>query len=150
MLPNERLAFKSGQIDTDAVAGELRGEIAYSGIVGEVTVGETVTYGQPLYLDATADELLIADADAATEYPAKVISLGAGADGEKVLVLFLGYMRYDSWTWGVGEILYLSDTVATISATAPSTTGDCVQKIGYALATDAIYWNPDLYFATAA
>ena len=55
-------------------------------------------------------------------------------------------MRHDGWadTFVVGATIYLSDDPTDndgINDTAPSTAGDCVQVVGWAISVDEVYFN---------
>ena len=112
------------------------------GITGTVTVDtNSVGFGSALVLaaDGHYDE---ADADSATTMPCTAIAISTGT-GSKA-VLFEGFVRNDAWAWTAGSPLYVSATVGTFTHTAPSTSGQQVQKIGYAYSADVIYFKPDL------
>jgi hypothetical protein len=116
----------------------------YSGYTFEYAVGETVAFGNVLYLDATALEYKKADADASTSMPAVVMAMEAGDDGDTIDLLYEGFVRDDSWTWTPGGILYASTTPGAMTHTAPSGSGDQVQALGYALTAKKIYFKPNL------
>lgn len=103
--------------------------------------GETVAIGQLVYLDDTAGEWLIADADAAGKWPARGIACNAAGDGQAATVMVLGVMRFDTWAFTEGQSLYLSDTAGLVSGTAPVGSGDCVQIVGFALSDDEAFLN---------
>lgn len=112
------------------------------GITGTVTVDtNSVGFGSALVLaaDGHYDE---ADADSATTMPCTAIAISTGT-GSKA-VLFEGFVRNDAWAWTAGSPLYVSATVGTFTHTAPSTSGQQVQKIGYAYTADIIYFKPDM------
>lgn len=102
--------------------------------------GYTAAIGDPVYLDDTAGEWLKADANLAGAWPARGIACNAGTDGSAAVVMVLGVMRDDSWAFTEGQTLYLSDT-GTISGTAPSGSGDCIQVVGFALSDDEAFFN---------
>ena len=54
-----------------------------------------------------------------------------------------GYARDNSWAWTVGAKLWVSNSTAgLITSTKPTTSGNIVQMIGYAVSADVIYFNP--------
>jgi len=116
----------------------------YSGYTFEYAVGETVTFGQVLYMDATALEYKKTDADASTTMPAVVMAMEGGADGETITLLHEGFVRDDSWNWTVGGIIYASTTPGAMTQTAPSGSGDQVQALGYAITADKMFFKPNL------
>ena len=102
--------------------------------------GYTAAIGDPVYLDDTAGEWLLADADLAGAWPARGIACNTGNDGDPATVMVFGVMRFDTWAFTEGQSLYLSDT-GTISGTAPVGSGDCVQIVGFALSDDEAFLN---------
>lgn len=133
------------------VEGGLDGlaDDTYDGfVIANKNAGETITQWDVVYLDGTSGEWMQADADAAGEFPARGIAVEAGTDGNALKVLVQGTIRNDGWTWtDEGVTLYLSDTVAGLTETAPSTSGDAVQILGYALSDDEIYFNAAGHYA---
>lgn len=115
----------------------------YSGIkVHSRSAGETITQWDLVYFDTTDSEWKQADADAAGEFPSRGLAVAAGTDGNALTVLVQGVVRNDGWAWGtVGGNIYLSDTAGALTQTAPSTSGDCVQLVGWALSDDEAYIN---------
>jgi len=91
----------------------------------------------------TDGEVAKADADAVTSMPAVGICVGAGTDGNAVDVLVQGIMHDTSAfpTFTVGADVFVSTTAGAVTATAPSGSGDTVQKIGVATHADMIYFN---------
>lgn len=102
--------------------------------------GYTSAIGDPVYLDDTAGEWLLADADLAGAWPARGVACNVANDGQAAVVMVLGVMRHDDWAFTEGQSLYLSDT-GTISGTAPVGSGDCVQIVGFALSDDEAFLN---------
>jgi len=119
-----------------------------SGLVTVGTVGETVAAGDVLYLKADGKYYKALATGTAT-MPAKVLAMepiSANASGR---LLHLGYFRHDAWSFTVGNgtanLLYVDRTTpGLVTQTAPSTTGDQVQVIGYCVATNIIFFNPCL------
>lgn len=103
--------------------------------------GETVAQWE-LVRFHTDNEFHLADADAAGEFPARGIAVAASTDGNAITVLVQGIVRNDGWAWGtIGGPIYLSDTAGGLTQTAPSTSGDAVQIVGWALSDDEAYLN---------
>lgn len=102
--------------------------------------GYTAAIGDPVYLDDTAGEWLLADADLAGAWPARGVACNVAGDGEAAIVLVFGIMRHDAWAFTEGQTLYLSDT-GTITGTAPTGSGDCIQVVGFALSDDEAFFN---------
>jgi hypothetical protein len=111
-----------------------------------VNAGETAVQWNTVYLDDTANELMKADANATGKYP--VIGLvtdpSGCTDGNSCLILLEGVVRDDDWSWpGEGKALYLDTTAGGISAAIPTDEGACIQKIGWSIDDDNIYFKPD-------
>ena len=53
-----------------------------------------------------------------------------------------GYFKNTSWSFTVGGTVYLSTTNGALSTTQPSGSGNIVRVVGYAVATDEMYFNP--------
>jgi hypothetical protein len=138
------------------VAADAIGNEDFSGIV--ITgrnAGEAIDQGNPVLWDNTDNEWVEADADKNDCgdgddpcWPAQGIALATGSDGNALDVLVQGFMRHDDWaftvTSGTSRRLFLSDNAADnsgVSQTAPSTSGDCVQVIGWAVSDDEAYFN---------
>lgn len=120
-------------------------DLSYSGDTTTVTVDtNAVGIGAALVMasDGNFDE---ADADSATTMPCTALALETGV-GSK-LVLLSGYVRNDTWSWTVGGILYVSTTQGTMTQTAPSGTGDQIQPVGIAVASNIVYFFPSLSVA---
>ena len=84
-----------------------------------------------------------ADADAATTMPVKAMALASiSADASGKFLLF-GWVRDDTWAWTVGGLIYASVTGGALSQTAPSSSGDQVQVVGWAYSADIMFFNPN-------
>lgn len=122
----------------------LTDDHGYSGFTDVVTVGENVVFGELLYYDDTDEEWKKSDASASGTMPALCIALESKANGEACKVLRMGYIRDDSWDWSVADILYTSETAGDLVATPPADSGDQVQRVGYAIHADKIFFNPSI------
>ena len=113
-----------------------------TGIVFSFIAGATLAIGDVVYIH-TDGEVAKADADAVTSMPAVGICVSAGSDGSAVDVLVQGIMHdtsaFDTFT--VGADIFVSATAGAVTATAPSGSGDTVQKVGVALHADMVYFN---------
>lgn len=128
---------------TPASSGSYKGFI-----VTDVDAGEAVTAGDIVYMDGTSNEWMLADANAAGEFPALGMAAENGTDGNPMDVLIRGVARLDSWSWtNEGVVLYLSETPGGMVevASIPSDDGDCVQILATVLAitNDTILFNAD-------
>ena len=75
--------------------------------------------------------------------PAIGVALEANSSGSDaaVKILIAGVLRDDTYNFTPGADLFVGTTAGEITATAPSGSGDTVQKIGVALSADSIYVN---------
>ena len=83
-----------------------------------------------------------ADSSAAGTMPAIGVAVtGVSADAA-VEVLVQGLLRRNSaYGFTIGQDLFVSETPAAVTATAPTTSGAMVQKVGVALHADIAYYN---------
>ncbi len=104
--------------------------------------GEGLTQWDLVRIADDADPWHQADADAAGEFPAFGITVAACTDTNEAKILTQGMVRNEGWTGlTVGGAVYLSATVGGITQTAPSTSGDCVQIVGWAMSDSEIYFD---------
>ncbi len=118
-------------------------DLTSSGIIVTAQVDSNATgFGAALYMaaDGNFDE---ADADAAATMPCRAIALESGVGSKKVLLQ--GFVRNNAWNWTPGQGLFISTTTGALTQTAPSGTGDQVQKIGFAWTGDIVYFVPGDY-----
>ena len=118
-------------------------DLTASGIIISATVDTNSTgVGAALYMasDGHFDE---ADADSTTTMPCRVLAVESGTGTKNVLLQ--GFLRKDAWNWTVGGDLYISTTTGALTQTAPSGSGDQVQKIGFAWTADIAYFSPGDY-----
>lgn len=107
-------------------------------------------FGAPLRMAADL-HLDTADANAAGGFPciALAIDTGTGA-GKKVLLQ--GFITNTAWNWttgpGAAGLIYLSTDVGTMTQTAPSGVGDCIQVLGWAVNADTMYFCPSMNYLT--
>jgi hypothetical protein len=120
----------------------------WSGITCTGTAGATVAVGDLLYLDATAGEWLLADADAASssgDVPLAICILAAG-DGEATNLLLQGTIRSAAFPASIalGAPVYVSTTAGDIQAAQPTGTDDVIRRVGWAITAEpnTIYFNP--------
>lgn len=112
-------------------------DLTVTGLLGEITrSGDYSAALQPIYLDSSF-EGVAASAAASTTVP--VIAMNVATDSDSVLMF--GKARNDSWSLSPG-LVYLSTTTGGIVQTPPSGSGEVVQVIGYALASNILFFNP--------
>jgi len=111
-----------------------------TGVVVSIASGESVTAFNAVYIRSDG-EVGPADADAASSMPAIGVALESKSDGQATKILISGVLRDDTYNFTPGADLFIGTTAGEITATAPSGSGDTVQKIGVALTADSIYVN---------
>jgi len=117
-------------------------DLASSGIITESTIDvNSVGISAALYITATGN-YEEADADAAATMPCVALALETGTGNKKVLLQ--GYFRNDTWDLTPGGLVYVSADTGALTQTIPITSGQQVQIVGYATATNTIYFNPNL------
>ena len=116
-----------------------------TGVVITMTALTGLAIGEAVYIDSNG-KLDETDADAAGTMPAIGVALEANSSGSdaEVKILLQGIFRDESYSFTPGEDLFIGTNLGEITATAPSGTGDFVQKVGVALTAKTIYFNPSL------
>ena len=111
--------------------------------IEDKTAGENLTAGNLVYLK-TDGKWWKTDADAeATTKGLLGLAMDTKTAGQAVKVLIFGKVTNASWSWDSGEALYVSTAPGAISDGGPSGSGDQVRKIGHALSSTMIIFNPD-------
>ena len=129
-----KIKFKGTEPDDDHTGSGL--------IVETIDAGATITVGKLCYLASDGDwELTDADVETTTKGMLG-ISLEGSTNGNDMKTLLQGFFRDDSFAFIAGDTLYVSTTAGGITNTAPTTAGDFVRVIGYAITDDLIYFNP--------
>jgi hypothetical protein len=114
-----------------------------------ISAGETVTIMDLVYLSSDGTwRLTDADGDS-TSTGLLGVSLESKTAGQLMTVATKGaYIRNDSWNWGAGKTLYVSDTPATFTITQPSGTNDVIRVAGFAISNDEVYFDPSPDYLT--
>jgi len=142
LLPIYISAVPIGATIADLFDSTLASDHSYSGLTLTLTAGETVAFGEIVYMNFTDKEVKKAKADAAATMPAIGVALEGKNDGQACLVLIFGYIRDDTYNFTATNV-YVSDVTggATLS-TPPADSGDQVQRIGFAFHADKMFFNP--------
>lgn len=114
----------------------------WSGLTAILTAGEVLALGDIVHVLAADSEVYGADADLTTTMPAIAMATCATTNGNPFEFLLIGFMRFDTWTWTPGSLLYASITAGDMSHTAPVGAGDQVQVVGIAITANIVYFNP--------
>jgi hypothetical protein len=121
----------------------------WSGITIAGTAGATLAVGDLCYLDVTAAEWLLADADAAATAGPVVLGICilAGNNADATNMLLMGTVRSAAFPASIalGAPVYVSATAGDITATAPSTATQIVRICGYAVTVEpnTLFFAPD-------
>ncbi|MBA7555186.1 hypothetical protein ES705_47839 [subsurface metagenome] len=107
-------------------------------------VGESVVFGDLLYFDWTDKEWKKADADLAATMPGLRIALEDKSDGQACIMLVKGYIRADTPFNFTGAMIYASVTPGAMSSTAPTESGDQLQRVGVAKSADILFFDPSI------
>lgn len=110
----------------------------------DINAGESVTVIDCLYLHSDG-EWHKTDADNATTAEGMLaVSLESKTDGQAMNVAMPGnFIRDDSWTWTVGQEIYLALESGNMTQAAPSGVGDVVRIVGHATHADRMFFRPE-------
>lgn len=136
------------------IDSSLSADERYSGITVPGTAGATLAFGDLCYLDVTAGEWLLADADAAStsgDVPLG-ICVDASTDGAATSMLLIGTVRSAAFPASIalGAPVYVSTTAGDIQAAQPSGTDDVIRRVGWAVTVEpnTFYFNPSNDYIT--
>lgn len=128
-------------VSTVAISRTLGTDDTYSGIViADINGGATIAQWEAVYYSFSDGEWMLADANGTSTYPAQGLAVAATTNGAAATVLIQGFVRNDAWNWSAGPI-YLSATPGALTQTAPATSGDKVQVVGFAITADVAYFH---------
>lgn len=118
----------------------------YTAIFAEAgTLGETVAFGEFVYLKAADSQWYKTDADA--DSTAGAVKVGccvlAGNDNDPTTIMYIGKVRADSLfpTLTIGAPVYLSTTAGAVQVAQPSGTDDVIRIVGYGNTADEMHVN---------
>lgn len=118
-----------------------------TGLIMQRTLGETVVFGNVLYLKSDG-RLWKANATDGTKCPAVAMALEAGNAADVKKVCMWGPVRNDSWTWVVGSgeanLLFLSAAAdgAIVTAAPSGTPGFRVQIVARVIDSTSLFFFP--------
>ena len=98
-------------------------------------------FGATLFM-ASDGNFETADANVLAKMPCVALALESGTGTKDVLIR--GYVRDDTWDFTPGGLIYVSGTLGGLTQTAPSSSGDQVQVIGWAYSADIMVFDPSL------
>lgn len=152
----QALSTKLTNIVNNALSFAVSGNIEYvapSSLTNATSSGNIITmpvaenslgFGALLYVNSTSS-LSMSSALTTTTLPAIFMALETGVGSKKVLQT--GMVRNDNWNFVgmIGQPVYVSSsTIAGATTTMPTATGQTVQIIGIATATNTIDFLPQL------
>ncbi len=108
--------------------------------IAGLNAGATIAQWEAVYLGASSTWLL-ADANGSSTYPSRGLATAAYSNTDPAIILVHGTVRNDAWSWTPGGAIYLSGTAGALTQTAPSTSGDKVQQVGFALTADIAFFD---------
>lgn len=115
----------------------------YSAFPDTGTVGEAVAFGDLLYFkwsDKKYYKAIGDDPDKAEVVAMAVAAISKDASG---VIIRQGYVRNDSWDAFTDSIVYLStSTAGKMQSSVPDTTGDQIKRVGQAVDSKIIFFNP--------
>jgi hypothetical protein len=123
---------------------------AATGVTVTITSSAAIAAGVPVYISG-AGTVAAADADAATTMPAIGINttdLSGGAGEAEILLLGIWHDETYNFTAGADVFVGLNPASSTaasdvlgVTTTAPTGSGDTVQKVGVVLTADTVFVN---------
>jgi len=114
-----------------------------TGTIITITAGENLSPGDVSRCNSDG-KFYKANATNSTGVPATVMAIDTISANSTGRALLTGFWIDTSKNWTVGGYIYLSTTSGQITQTAPSGSGNQVQLLGIATATDTIYFNPNI------
>lgn len=124
----------------------------YSGIIiPDASYNSSVNTPNRLLYRRNDGSFDLAQANSSSTMIACALAISTGVGGDKK-VLKQGYLRDSNWNWqNLGStiseksLLYAHEGIAgSLTQTAPSTSGEYSQIVGYAITSTEIYFNPDM------
>lgn len=115
---------------------------SYTGTYETAVVGEAVVFGDVLYLKFSDGKYWKAKADAYATTPCTRMALGTIAANASGDLLIEGLVRFDTWSFAAANVWLSAATAGAITTTQPSTTGNQIQKIGVAFASNKLQFRP--------
>jgi hypothetical protein len=92
-----------------------------------------------------------ANAQSTTAGMCGIALVGAVTGGQNLDVLLPNsFVQYNSWSWEIGGDIYISQTSGLMTQTQPSSSGVYIRKVGYAVASNILYFNPSPDWLTHA
>lgn len=127
-----------------ATAEPNTNQTGYGVVIGFDSAG-SVSLGDAVYINSSGK---VAQANAqvgsVTDPVIGIATNAGGSDGDDVYVLTHGIWRMDAEAFTAGDPVYLGESAGALTATAPSTDGDYVQRIGIAVSDACVLVMPSI------
>lgn len=134
-ISQSKLSFSNFNTDYGSIAS-ISG--TYSGEILTVTVDDaSAVFGDALYCAADFNYEK-ASAISFTASPAVAIAVASGSGSKDILLR--GQVCNTDWNWSAG-LIYLSTTSGVLTQTPPSSSGEQIQPLGWALSADTIFFT---------
>jgi len=101
--------------------------------------------GTPLHMKSNGHWEQCTAASGTTRIPCAAMALEAGTGSKKIL--WKGIAKKVGWPWTAGDIIYISTVDGALTNAQPTNTGQIIQAVGVAIASDTIGFDPDLVWA---
>ena len=142
MASEKNIYLDVGSLQLDSTPGDEK----VSGITATFTAGDTQNRGDVVYFKAGDSKMWRADADTAAEMPVRAMAAAnISADASGVYLLH-GFLEDNGTfpTYTVGATIYAPEAEGPPTETRPSTDGDLIQVLGFAITSQLLYFNPSV------
>jgi len=126
-----------------SMLANLTSDHNYSGLIDYQIVGESVDFGDLLYLDWPVKWWKKSDADTSATMPGLRIALESKTEGLACKMLVMGYIRDDDWDFTIAMV-YASPTTGGVTSFPPATPGQQLQRVGFAKSADILFFDPSI------
>jgi hypothetical protein len=120
----------------------------YSGFVKSCLAHENLVFGDVCFINAD-EEMAKAKGDAIATMPAVCMAVATINANDSGLCLFWGFVHDDTFAFAhtggaANNVVVSAATAGLLTTTLPSGSSNVVQIMGHALATDQLFFNPNL------
>lgn len=111
------------------------------GMVATFTAGVDISAGAVCRVNSSG-QMVLADATSESTCSTLIaLSISTLLSGESGKFLLRGF--YNAGTFGTGDVIYVDTTAGQITDYKPSSTGNIVRVLGYAISPTQIFFDPD-------
>jgi len=118
----------------------------YSGIVTSGIAGETLLFGESAILSSDSKWIKTTALEENRTDGHIGVVVASGILNDNVALLLTGYIRNDSWTFGVGNAVYISTTSGELTTSEPTEPEELVRRVGHASSANTLWYSPDNTF----